>query len=338
MRDDLAEAIPAQHRAAAREALRQVLGATPVDGVVRVSGGSTGACLCRVNAGNAHFLLRIEGPETAMLKRNPHRFATMQLAAKAGLAPPLHYVDEVDGVTITDFIGHKPFQSFPGGATGLVQELGELFRCLQDGPAFPPLVDYRELLADMLHHLAGSGLFSPGLLDPHLSELARLCTALDWNPDALVASHNDPNPNNILFDGTRLWLIDWETAYRNHPFVDLAIVSETFATTPESEDTLLRTWLGRETDATARDTLHAVRRLPRLYYACFLLQAGGAAQQKPVADISVPGPAAILQALNEGRLARGGARTLFEFGKIYLGGFLTGTMPPGLREAGAAAF
>ena len=338
MRDDFSEAIPAQHRMAVREALRQVLGPTPVDGIVPLSGGSTGACLCRVDAGDARLLLRIEGPETAMLKRNPHRFAAMQLAAQAGLAPSVHYVDETNGITVTDFIEHKPFESFPGGEAGLAQALGDLFRSLQDGPAFPPLVDYRELLANMLRHLADSGLFTPGLLDPHLAELARICTALDWNPDALVASHNDPNPNNILFDGVRLWLIDWETAYRNHPFVDLAIVSETFAPSPELADGLLRAWSGKEPDAAKRAKLQAVGRLTRLYYACFLLQAGAAAQQAPVADISAPSPAAILLRLNQGDLTRGGAGTLFEFGKVYLHGFLTGTMPPGLREAGAAAF
>jgi hypothetical protein len=41
---------------------------------------------------------------------------------------------------------------------------------------------------------------------------------------APVSSHNDPVPANILFDGRRPWLIDWEWAYRNDPLVDVAIV------------------------------------------------------------------------------------------------------------------
>jgi thiamine kinase-like enzyme len=32
----------------------------------------------------------------------------------------------------------------------------------------------------------------------------------------LVSSHNDLNPNNVLFEGERAWLIDWELAFRFH--------------------------------------------------------------------------------------------------------------------------
>ena len=47
-------------------------------------------------------------------------------------------------------------------------------------------------------------------------------------------------PSNILFDGERLWLIDWESAYRNDPLVDVAIVSDSFALSLELEDVCCR--------------------------------------------------------------------------------------------------
>jgi thiamine kinase-like enzyme len=50
---------------------------------------------------------------------------------------------------------------------------------------------------------------------------ARLTTRVQ---QGWVSSHNDSIPSNILFDGDRLWLIDWESAYRNDPLVDVAIV------------------------------------------------------------------------------------------------------------------
>jgi thiamine kinase-like enzyme len=33
--------------------------------------------------------------------------------------------------------------------------------------------------------------------------------------DDLVASHNDVKPENIVFDGDRVWLVDWEVAFLN---------------------------------------------------------------------------------------------------------------------------
>jgi thiamine kinase-like enzyme len=71
----------------------------------------------------------------------------------------------------------------------------------------------------------------------------------------LVSSHNDSIPSNILFDGDRLWLIDWESAYRNDPLVDVAIVLDSFAILPELEDVLLRAWFGRAPDDALRARL-----------------------------------------------------------------------------------
>ena len=72
---------------------------------------------------------------------------------------------------------------------------------------------------------SSSGLFAPGLLDRHQKGFERIREAYPWDAAALVSSHNDPNPANILFDGERLWLIDWETAYRNDPLVDVATLT-----------------------------------------------------------------------------------------------------------------
>ena len=42
---------------------------------------------------------------------------------------------------------------------------------------------------------------------------------------ALVLSHNDVNPTNLVYDGENLLLLDWDTAGPNDPFYDLAAVS-----------------------------------------------------------------------------------------------------------------
>jgi len=40
-----------------------------------------------------------------------------------------------------------------------------------------------------------------------------------------VLSHNDPNPSNLVHDGARLLLLDWDSAGANDPFHDLAAVA-----------------------------------------------------------------------------------------------------------------
>jgi aminoglycoside phosphotransferase (APT) family kinase protein len=60
-----------------------------------------------------------------------------------------------------------------------------------------------------------------------------------------VSSHNDPNPRNLLFDGIRLWLVDWELASRNDHLFDLAIATTEIADTPDLETALLTAAFGR---------------------------------------------------------------------------------------------
>jgi hypothetical protein len=42
---------------------------------------------------------------------------------------------------------------------------------------------------------------------------------------APVLCHNDVNPGNLVDDGERLLLVDWETAAPNDPFYDLAAIA-----------------------------------------------------------------------------------------------------------------
>jgi hypothetical protein len=194
--------------------------------------------------------------------RNPHQYVCMRIAAEAGVAPPVRYADDSAGVAILDFLPQRPLKEYPGGPAGLAAALGKLAANLQATAPFPELVDYRVIIERMLIRLRSS--FSPGLLDPHLEGFERIRQAYSWAPSSHVSSHNDPNPGNILFDGDRLWLIDWETSHRNDPLTDIAILTQNHAATPELEDLLLRSWLGRSPDFLLRARLVLMRQMTRL--------------------------------------------------------------------------
>lgn len=151
---------------------------------------------------------------------------------------------------------------------------------------------------------------------------------------APVSSHNDSNPRNILFDGRRLWLIDWESAYRNDPLVDLAIVSDCLAPSPDLEDILLRSWLGRAADETLLARLDLARALTRLYFAGVLLSASATAPRvAPETDLSAPTLPDFRRTICEGQLKAGTLETKHILGKMYLASFLTGSPAPGLDAA-----
>src|SRR5882672_6478959 len=57
-----------------------------------------------------------------------------------------------------------------------------------------------------------------------------------------VSSHNDSKPENIVFDGQRPWLIDWESAFLNDRYLDLAIVANFVIMNEKDEEAYLKTY------------------------------------------------------------------------------------------------
>jgi aminoglycoside phosphotransferase (APT) family kinase protein len=332
MSNDRFDAVPAAHRETARSALSSVFGSAPIGAITPVSGGATTASVFRVEAGGRRYLLRMEGEPSPL--RNPHQYVSMRIATEAGIAPAIHYIDEAARVVVIDFVEQQPLKSYPGGPRALAQALGELFSRLQATPVFPYYVNYGDIVARLFAHVRRTGLFAAGVLDAHVERLEVIREAYDAGLTRLVSSHNDPTPNNILFDGERLWLIDWESACRNDPLVDAAIVLDHFARSRELEDVLLKAWFGRAPDQALFARLVPVRALTRLFYAGVMLSASAAASWvTDDTDLSAPTPQQFRLAIDEGRLERGATETKHILGKMFLASFLSGVAPPEFAAA-----
>lgn len=326
------ELIAAPRRDDVRSALRSTFGAREIGGFRPISGGVSGAQILRFEVADRTYVLRIE-PERVAFQDRQRGFACMAAAAAVAVAPALHYADAGAGVAIMDFVSGRPLSEHPGGAPGLVRELGALTAEVQTAPGFPIIGDYPVVIEAMLTSLAKSGLFPPGALGPHAEGLARVAASLPWDSASLVASHNDPNPRNILFDGRRLWLIDWELAWANDRLVDLAILTNEFAQTPELQDVLLEAALGHAPDGLLRARLQVIGLLTRLSYGCIVLgsfaSASAMAQDRSLAAFS---PSEFRAAVADGRLKSGSPETAYAFGKMSLAAFISGIDAPGFDE------
>ncbi len=309
--DSIAEA----HRDGAREAVTSA--SLNVRSVEQVFGGASGALTYRLGSNGSSYLMRMETKRNPM--RNPHQYKCMKIAAEAGVAPALRYESDTAGVAIMDFVEKRPLTEYPGGAVGLAEGLGRLRAKLQDTELFPVLGDYRVFIERVMERAKKS--FAPGLLDRHLEGFARIKEAYPWDAGTHVSSHNDPNPQNVLFDGERLWLIDWETAYRNDPLTDVAILAENHAATPELEAALVRAWLGREPDRDLLARLELMRQMTRLYYAGLLLMISGASG---VSDLDAPTPDEFRLMVAHGEAKAGDRNTMLVLGKMCLAGFASG--------------
>jgi aminoglycoside phosphotransferase (APT) family kinase protein len=120
---------------------------------------------------------------------------------------------------------------------------------------------------------------------------------------AAVLCHNDVNPTNIVYDGRRVLLVDWQNAARNDPLYDLATAAMFFRMDEPACRALLAAYDGTP-DAELSPRFHYDRRLAAASSgAAFLRLAHSAGHTGATADAtldSAPSLAELYRGLTTG--------------------------------------
>ncbi|PYP76233.1 MAG: hypothetical protein DMD35_19125 [Gemmatimonadetes bacterium] len=182
--------------------------------------GLSGAAVYDVATDAGDFVVRVLGATDDDLW---HRQITMlRLVADAAIAPPLAWVDEgARTVVSVKIAGPLPTAlvdpaARPRAIASVVETLARLHRLPSAGvsPADPTSMA-RGL---WLRQSVKPGF--PAWALPAAEQIDRAATMLDDDPRR-VPSHNDMNPTNVLWDGTRVWLVDWDASGLTHPYPPL---------------------------------------------------------------------------------------------------------------------
>ena len=194
--------------------------------IMRIAAGLSGAGVYRVEAFGQSFVLKVS-PDDEPIAEWRRRLEIQELAANAGLAAPVIHADEAQRAIVNGFVVDRGFPALLGNPstreTALVQ-LGRTLRRVHELP-LPPHAsaqDPRELLTRIWSGLVG--LFAMPAFVEAAVEGVRTAEPPP-RERALVLSHNDVNPSNLVYDGERILLLDWNTAGPNDPFYDLATIS-----------------------------------------------------------------------------------------------------------------
>jgi len=316
---------------AVAKALRTAFGTEALDGWAPMSGGLSGAGIWKIRVGGIAYLLRVEAGRDGL--RDPHRgYACLRLAAQACLAPRVRYADPDDGVVISDFIEARSLAlDYAGTRAGLVVELAQAVRALHAIDGFPPLFDYLDGLDALVGEAATSGVIPVGAFDawPRLREV---CKRLTPQP---VSSHNDLNPGNLVYDGRRIWLVDWEAAFRADRYVDLAAIANTYAADRYDEALLLRTYFGREASEAERARLWLFRQVSHVFHAAVFV--AGVAGQARAQGLEGPDLDALHQRLALGEPLLATPQGRLDYGLARLRTVTANLSLPAFAEAGAIA-
>lgn len=173
--------------------------------------------------------------------------ATSAAAFAAGISPELVYREP--GLSAFRFIEAKTF-----GESDLRDNVGPVVeivkRAHRDMPAHirgpAPFFWVFHVLRDYGHTLRAGN----SRMQAELPRFAAAAAELERAqvPLPLVFGHNDLLPTNVLEDGRRLWLIDWEYGGFNSPMFDLAGIAANGSFERSQEMQLLEAYFERTPD------------------------------------------------------------------------------------------
>jgi len=261
--------VPDTHREAVAQAVRQTFGQVEPEELVLLSGGLSALVVLKLSIGGCAYVLRIPNPYVSLSDIQRH-FTCMRIATDLGIAPHIAYADVQTGICITTFIEPRPVWTALRESE-LSAQLGTMLRGLHAGPAFPDATDTFGLIEACQAQLAEVRTLLPGWFQGYLEQFEAIKETL--RPHLTSAPcHTDLNPDNLLFDGSRLWLIDWEVACMNDPMIDIASAVHWFALVPEQAAALLHAYYGGSPTEHQQAKLLLMKQVVRCFYALALVQ------------------------------------------------------------------
>lgn len=237
-----------------------------VSAITPIRVGLSGAGVYAVTSERGEYILRLRGDSALLDEFWRQHIRILRRAAERGIAPPVVHVNEDARAVISVRVAGVPLPAAladPSQRERAILDVVTRLRALHEidsaGIAERDGVRFARGVWEQQRRRAGFPAWA-----------AELGSAFDHIAGVLacdgrrVVSHNDVNPGNVLWDGTRAWLVDWEVAGLWHPYYDLAAFATFLAMDAERAFGLLALQEGSPVDAAGRETFTAMRQLVAL--------------------------------------------------------------------------
>jgi len=258
--------IPENKNEAIAKALQTAFGISEFEDIRQLHDGLSTALIFRIVVLGKPYLLRVITRTDSVA--DPGRwYNCMQAAADAGIAPKVWYADSEDRVCITDFVNAKPF---PLDVAKL--KLAATLSRLHALPPFPFRLNYLDAIEGFVEKFKAAELIPAELTADLLPVFTQIKNIYPRNTEDLVACHNDLKPENMLYDGERVWLVDWEAAFLNDRYMDLSIAANFVVRNDEDEKDYLQAYFGAEVSKYQFARFFLARQLMHFsYFVVFML-------------------------------------------------------------------
>ena len=258
--------IPENKQFAVTKALQKAFNTDAFENIQQLTKGLSGALVFKITVHGIPYLLRII-TRSETRDKPEYYFDCLQAAANGGLAPAIHYLNIEDKISITDYIEDH---YFPVSEARI--KMADMLRDLHALPKFAYQLNYFGASDIFLQKFLASDIVPKNATKDLFESYALIETAYPRNdPDNLVSCHNDVKRDNIIFDGMRPWLVDWEAARLNDRYLDLAAIANFVVKNDIDETDFLNRYFGETLDEYKRARFFLMSQVVHMF--CFTLCA-----------------------------------------------------------------
>ncbi len=209
----------------------------------------------KVRTDRGSYAMRVPGEGTNAYIDRRSEMANIEDVASFPFTPDVVYADGETGILVTRFLegarGLRVEEMVEGDALlGVCSILSELHT---SSVTFGNMFDLEGGLTGYRAVFESGGFALPAEIAAALPRLdATMCELSARFAMPSVPSHGDPNANNFMVDGERMYLIDWEYSGMADPYFDLANLVMTDSLAPADEERVIRAYevcSGIEVDA-----------------------------------------------------------------------------------------
>lgn len=274
VRDFLAQYVKREQVEPIMQACEKLFGKA-IEDLKILSGGRGTSKILQFMAQGKHYLLRVtDETRPAFFIDTVSEIQNMMTVNDLNVAPKLLHSNAKSGVIIMDYIHNvrltPQMLETESESQKIYTELARSLRHLHEGPKFTnqPFNIFRNL--EQLSCEAGLSRVPPmarevlqtiypfeAVLEPHLVS---------------APCHLDIHSNNVLYNGDRIYLIDWELSSNCDPYVDLAFASMFFAFDKEKETKFLHEYFSGPPTAMQNAKFYLLKQVTLCLYAFRLLR------------------------------------------------------------------
>ena len=210
-----------------------------------LTGGLTNRNYQVTTGSGSRFVARFSSPKSALLSIDRDaEYRNSLIASEIGVGPRVVDYAPDSGVLVVEWIEGRTFADADLDDEAQLARVAQTCARLHAGPAFVSDFDMFDVQRRYRTIVAEYGLRLPEDYDDYEPQVRRVEAALRATAPRPVPCHNDLLAANIMDDGERIWLIDFEYAGNNDPCFELGNIWSEASLAPDRLAQLVDAYYG----------------------------------------------------------------------------------------------